>query len=130
MRANGFRPGHVTKNNAKAMILAKTLDQAIEQVLDKNRSPSRRVGENDNRGSHFYIAKYWARELAIQNEDKDLKAYFSPIAKKLKVNKSKIIDELLAVQGSAVDLGGYYHAPQDNISAAMRPSPTLNEIID
>jgi isocitrate dehydrogenase len=118
------------KNNVKALVLAKTLDQAIEQSLDENRSPSRKVGENDNRGSHFYIAKYWAQELAAQNEDQDLKTYFNSIAEELTINESKIVNELLAAQGAAVDLNGYYHPPQKKISAAMRPSLTLNKIID
>jgi len=118
-----------TKNNAKALVLAKTLDQANEQVLDNNQSPSRKVGEIDNRGSHFYIAKYWAQALVDQNDDADLKAHFGPIAEQLASNEQKIVDELLAAQGAAVDLGGYYHAPQDKVSAVMRPSSTLNAII-
>jgi len=117
------------KNNAKALVLAKTLDQAIGQVLDKNRSPSRKVGEIDNRGSHFYIAQYWAQALAAQNENLDLKAYFSKIAEQLVSNELKIVDELTASQGNPVNLGGYYHAPQDNINAAMRPSKTFNKIV-
>ncbi len=118
-----------TKNNAKALVLAKTLDQAIEQVLDNNQSPSRKVGEIDNRGSHFYIAKYWAQALAAQDDDKDLKTYFGPMAEQLASNEQAIVDELLAAQGEDVDLGGYYHAPQDKVSMAMRPSETLNAII-
>ena len=106
------------------------LDWQIEQVLDENRSPSRKVGEIDNRGSHFYIAKYWAQELAAQNEDQDLKTYFNSIAVELNINESKIVNELLAAQGAAVDLNGYYHPPQKKISAAMRPSLTFNKIID
>ena len=119
-----------TKNNAKALVLAKTLDQAVEQVLDNNQSPSRKVGEIDNRGSHFYIAKYWAQGLAAQDDDTDLKAHFGPIAEQLAAYEAKIVDELLAAQGAAVDMGGYYHAPQDVVSAVMRPSSTLNAIID
>ena len=118
-----------TQNNAKALILANTLDQAIEKVLDNNKSPSRKVGEIDNRGSHFYIAQYWAQALATQNDDITLKAHFGPIAEQLTSNESKIVDELIAAQGTAVDLGGYYHAPQDKVCAAMRPSLTLNKII-
>ncbi len=117
------------KNNAKALVLAKALDQAIEQVLDNNKSPSRKVGEIDNRGSHFYIAKYWAQELAAQNDDADLKAHFGPIAEQLASNETKIVDELIAAQGAAVDLGGYYHVPLDKVQAVMRPSSTLNTII-
>jgi len=118
-----------TKNNAKALVLAKTLDQAIEQVLDNNKSPSRKVNEIDNRGSHFYIAKYWAEALAAQEDDADLKAHFAPFAEQLASNEDKIVEELLAAQGDDVDLGGYYHAPQEKVSAAMRPSSTLNAII-
>jgi len=118
-----------TQNNAKALILANTLDQAIEKVLDNNKSPSRKVGEIDNRGSHFYIAQYWAQALATQNDDITLKVHFGPIAEQLTSNESKIVDELIAAQGTAVDLGGYYHAPQDKVCAAMRPSLTLNTII-
>ena len=118
-----------SKNNAKALVLAKTLDHAIGQVLDNNKSPSRKVGEIDNRGSHFYIAQYWAQALATQNDDITLKAHFGPIAEQLTSNESKIVDELIAAQGTAVDLGGYYHAPQDKVCAAMRPSLTLNTII-
>ncbi|MDP6172681.1 MAG: NADP-dependent isocitrate dehydrogenase, partial [Rhodospirillales bacterium] len=118
-----------TKNNAKAMVLAKTLDQAIEQVLDNNKSPSRKVNEIDNRGSHFYIALYWAQALAAQSDDADLKAHFGPMAEQLASNETKIGEELLAAQGAAVDLGGYYHAPQDMVDVAMRPSSTLNAII-
>jgi isocitrate dehydrogenase len=118
-----------TQNNAKALILANTLDQAIEKVLDNNKSPSRKVGEIDNRGSHFYIAQYWAQALATQNDDITLKAHFGPIAEQLTYNEPKIVDELIAAQGTAVDLGGYYHAPQDKVCAAMRPSLTLNAII-
>jgi len=118
-----------TENNTKALVLAKALDQAIEQVLDNNKSPSRRVGEIDNRGSHFYIAQYWAQALATQDDDTDLKTHFSLISEQLSANESKIMDELIAAQGKAVDLGGYYHAPQDKVYAAMRPSLTFNKII-
>jgi isocitrate dehydrogenase len=118
-----------TQNNSEALILANTLNKAIEKLLDNNKSPSRKVGEIDNRGSHFYIAHYWAQALAAQNDNLYLKAYFGPITKQLSINENKIVDELLAVQGTSVDLGGYYHSSQDKISAAMRPSLTLNTII-
>jgi isocitrate dehydrogenase len=118
-----------TKSNLKALVLAKTLDQAVEQVLDNNKSPSRKTGEIDNRGSHFYIAQYWAQALAAQNDDAGLKAHFGPISEELVSNESKIVGELIAAQGTAVDLGGYYHAPLDKIAAAMQPSATLNTII-
>ncbi|MCW9033720.1 MAG: NADP-dependent isocitrate dehydrogenase [Rhodospirillales bacterium] len=118
-----------TKNNPKAAILGKTLDLATEKLLDNNQSPSRKVNEHDNRGSHFYIALYWAQALAAQDEDADLKAHFVPIAEKLAINEATIVEELLLVQGNPVDLGGYYHADPVKVTSAMRPSPTLNEII-
>jgi len=101
----------------------------LAAVSCPTKSPSRKVGEIDNRGSHFYIAQFWAQGLAAQNDDAALKAHFGPIAEQLAANESKIVDELIAAQGSAVDLGGYYHAPQEKISAAMRPSSTMNTII-
>lgn len=119
----------VTRNNAKAAILAKTLDQAVGKLLDYNKSPGRTVGELDNRGSHFYIALYWAQALAMQNDDSMLKQHFAPIAQQLESNEVKILGELSAVQGKPSDLGGYYHASPERISAVMRPSPTLNAII-
>lgn len=118
------------KNNPKAHILAKTLDQAVELLLDNDNSPSRIVGEIDNRGSHFYIAKYWSQALADQNEDEDLKSHFEKMAEQLTLHESKIINELLSIQGRSVELGGYYHTDQSKVIAAMRPSPTLNSIID
>lgn len=117
------------KNNPKASILAKTLDQAVELLLDNDNSPSRKVGEIDNRGSHFYIAKYWSQALADQNEVEQLKSHFQEIATQLTLHEQKIINELLTAQGTSVDLGGYYHADKDKIRRAMRPSPTLNNII-
>ena len=118
------------KNNPKASILAKTLDQAVELLLDNDNSPSRKVGEIDNRGSHFYIAKYWSQALADQDEVEQLKSHFQEIATQLTLHEKKIINELLTAQGTSVDLGGYYHADKDKIRSAMRPSPTLNSIID
>ncbi len=115
--------------NKSASLLGKTLDLATEKLLDENKSPSRKVNEHDNRGSHFYIALYWAQALAAQDEDADLKAHFAPIAEQLAANEAKINEELLAAQGAPVDLGGYYHAPADKVAAAMRPSATLNGII-
>ncbi|MBL6865010.1 MAG: NADP-dependent isocitrate dehydrogenase [Rhodospirillales bacterium] len=117
------------KNNPKASILAKTLDQAVELLLDNDNSPSRKVGEIDNRGSHFYIAKYWSQALADQDEVEQLKSHFQEIATQLTLHEKKIINELLTAQGTSVDLGGYYHADKDKIRRAMRPSPTLNNII-
>lgn len=117
------------KNNAKAKILAAALDTATEKLLDENKSPRRKVGELDNRGSHFYIAKYWAEALAAQTDDADLKAHFAPIAAALSQNEDKILGELNAAQGDAIDLGGYYHADPAKVASAMRPSETLNAII-
>lgn len=118
-----------TYNNAKALVLAKTLDQATGQFLDNNKSPSRKVGNIDNRGSHFYLALYWAQALAAQTEDKELQALFAPVAKAMTENEAKIVAELNAVQGKPVDIGGYYHADADKVRTVMRPSATLNEII-
>ncbi len=118
-----------TTNNPKAALLGKTLDLATEKLLDNNQSPSRKVNEHDNRGSHFYIALYWAQALAAQDEDTDLKAHFAPLAEKLASNEATIVEELLLAQGNPVDLGGYYHADPVLVASAMRPSPTLNEII-
>ncbi|MBO6758991.1 MAG: NADP-dependent isocitrate dehydrogenase [Roseibium sp.] len=118
------------KGNAKAAVLANALDSAIERLLDENKSPSRRVGGLDNRGSHFYIALYWAAALAAQDEDADLKAHFAPIAEALTSNEDTIVSELNGVQGGAVELGGYYHADDAKAADVMRPSATLNAIID
>ena len=115
--------------NKKAAVLAETLDKATEKLLDENKSPGRKVHQLDNRGSHFYLAMYWAEALAAQDADAELKAHFAPIAEKLSRNEAKILAELGAEQGAPVDLGGYYHAPADKVAAAMRPSPTLNAII-
>ena len=115
-----------TLKNAKATILAKTLDAAVSQILDNNRSPARKVGELDNRGSHFYLALYWAQALAAQTEDTVLQAHFAPLAKALSDKEAKILGELVAAQGKPVDMGGYYHPDAAKTSAAMRPSPTFN----
>lgn len=119
----------VTCNHPKAAILAKTLDQAVGRLLDYNKSPGRTVGELDNRGSHFYIALYWAQALTAQNDDPMLKQHFTPIAQQLENNEAKILEEFSAVQGKPSDLGGYYHTNPVKTSAVMRPSPTLNAII-
>ena len=117
-------------NNPKANILGDTLDDASSRLLENGKSPSRKVGELDNRGSHFYLAMYWAEEIANQDKDADLKARFTAIAKQLKDNEEKIVGELNTVQGNPVDLKGYYF-PNDTLSAqVMRPSGTLNAIID
>jgi isocitrate dehydrogenase len=117
------------KSNAKAQVLADALDKAIEKLLDNDKSPARKVGELDNRGSHFYIALYWAEALAAQDRDAELKAHFTPIAEALSTNETAIVAELNGVQGSPADTGGYYHAPQEKVNAVMRPSATLNGII-
>ncbi|WLG88639.1 NADP-dependent isocitrate dehydrogenase [Pseudomonas cucumis] len=119
----------VTYNNPKALVLAKTLDQATGQFLDNNKSPSRKVGNIDNRGSHFYLALYWAQALAAQTEDTALQAQFGELAKTLTENEATIVAELNAVQGKPVDIGGYYHANAELISKAMRPSNTFNAAI-
>ncbi|RON72490.1 NADP-dependent isocitrate dehydrogenase [Pseudomonas fluorescens] len=119
----------VNYNNPKALVLSKTLDQATGQFLDNNKSPSRKVGNIDNRGSHFYLAMYWAQALAAQTEDTALQAQFATLAKTLTENEATIVAELNAVQGKPVDIGGYYHANAELISKAMRPSATLNAAI-
>ena len=119
-----------TTGNASAQVLADTLDKATGTFLNENKSPSRRVGEIDNRGSHFYLAKFWAEELAAQGEDADLAAKFAPVAEALVANEEKIVAELLDAQGSPADLGGYYKPEDAKASAVMRPSATLNEIFE
>jgi isocitrate dehydrogenase len=119
-----------TSNNAKAKLLAETLDRATAKLLENNKSPARKVGELDNRGSHFYLALYWAQALAEQTEDKNLQARFANVAQQLEQNEAKIIAELTAAQGKPVDLGGYYHPNQDKTTKAMRPSPTFNAVVD
>ncbi len=118
-----------TAGNAKAQVLASTLDQATGKFLDQNKSPSRKVGELDNRGSHFYLALYWAEALAAQTDDGELAARFAPIAKALLDNEDAILAELNGVQGSAVDIGGYYHPDPEKVRQVMRPSALLNGII-
>ncbi|RED06551.1 NADP-dependent isocitrate dehydrogenase [Ectopseudomonas oleovorans] len=119
-----------TTGNAKAKILAKTLDQANGKFLDSNKSPSRKAGELDNRGSHFYLALYWIQALAEQSEDAQLKAQFEPVAKSLTADEAKVVAELNGVQGQAVDIGGYYHPDQAKTRQAMRPSATLNAALE
>ncbi len=119
-----------TFGNAKAQVLADTLDVANAKFLDENKSPARKVGEIDNRGSHFYLAMYWAEALANQDKDTDLKANFSKVYAELKVNEEKINAELIGAQGKAQDIGGYYRLDEAKAFAAMRPSATLNAIID
>ncbi len=119
-----------TFGNACAALLAETLDTAIGKFLDNNKSPARRVGEIDNRGSHFYLALYWAEALAAQSKDAQLQQRFAAVARQLAEHEETINTELLAAQGKPVDMGGYYHPDVEKTSRAMRPSPTLNAIID
>jgi isocitrate dehydrogenase len=111
--------------NPRARILGETLDRATGSVLDNARSPSRRCGELDNRGSHFYLALYWARELAAQTEDAELAGRFAAVAERLAADEDAIVAELAAVQGEPVELGGYYRPDAARVEATMRPSPTL-----
>lgn len=120
--------GSVT-NNAKAKVFAKTLDKANGKFLDENKSPGRAAGELDNRGSHFYLALYWAEALAAQTEDATLQAEFAPVAKTLTENEAKIVAELKAASGKPVDLGGYYRPDVDKAAAALRPSATFNAVL-
>ena len=115
-----------TQDNPKALVLAESLDQATEKFLANDKSPARKVGQIDNRGSHFYLALYWAEGLASQTKDADLQARFVPLAKALTENESKIVAELIGAQGKPQDIGGYYHPNDELASAAMRPSETLN----
>ncbi|GAA8849559.1 NADP-dependent isocitrate dehydrogenase [Helicobacter pylori] len=117
-------------DNPKAQVLADTLDTAIATFLEENKSPARKLGSIDNRGSHFYLALYWAQALAAQDSDAELKERFTRVAADLGDNEAKINEELIGAQGSPVDLGGYYKPDADKASAAMRPSATLNAIID
>lgn len=116
-------------SNARAQILADTLDRATGRFLEENRSPGRKLGTIDNRGSHFYLAQYWARELANQTEDSQLAAIFSPLAQRLEENEDTIVSELNSVQGSAVDLGGYYLPDPTKVEQVMRPSATFNDAL-
>ncbi len=121
--ANAFK-------NAKAAVLAETLDQAIAKFLDNDKSPARKVGQIDNRGSHFYLALYWAQALAAQTKDAELQARFAKVAQTLSENETKINEELIGAQGKPVDMGGYYHPDKVKTGKAMRPSATFNAIID
>jgi isocitrate dehydrogenase len=116
--------------STKAKVLAAALDKANSMFLNNNKSPSRKVGELDTRGSHFYLAMYWAQALAEQNDDNDLKATFAPVAEQLTSNEAKIVDELNSAQGKPVEFGGYYHPNKELVSQVMRASATLNAVID
>jgi isocitrate dehydrogenase len=116
--------------NARALVLAQALDRATGQILDHNRSPQRKVGELDNRGSHFYLAMYWARALADQTGDAALAGRFAPIAQQLERHEATIVAELNGAQGKPIDIGGYYHPDPALTARAMRPSATFNAIIE
>ena len=117
-------------NHPKAAILGATLDDATEQLLLQKKSPSRKVNELDNRGSHFYLTLFWAEGLAAQDQDEELKVAFSTVAEQLKANQDKILEELIAVQGHAVDIDGYYLPDEDKVGKAMRPSATFNAVLN
>ena len=116
--------------NDKARVLAETLNAANTKFLDSNKSPSRKVHELDNRGSHFYLALYWAQALAAQPDDEELRAHFEPVAARLAENETQIVEELNAAQGTPVDIGGYYHPDPELVAAAMRPSATFNTLLE
>ncbi|MEU8034886.1 NADP-dependent isocitrate dehydrogenase, partial [Streptomyces sp. NPDC049099] len=115
--------------NTRAKVLADTLDRATATFLNEDKSPTRRVGGIDNRGSHFYLSLYWAQELARQTDDADLAKAFAPLAETLAANEQKIVDELIAVQGKPADIGGYYQVDKAKADAVMRPSATWNEAL-
>jgi isocitrate dehydrogenase len=117
------------RSNKKARVLGQAVDTATQGILDDNRSPSRKVGEPDNRDSHYWFARYWADALTVQNSDAELAAYFAPIAKALAEGETAILSELAAAQGPEADLGGYYHGDAAKTAGVMRPSATLNAII-
>jgi isocitrate dehydrogenase len=117
-------------DNDGALVLASTLDQATTKFLDQNKSPSRKVNELDNRGSHFYLAMYWAEALAAQTDNTGLQAKFAPVAAQLLAEETKIVDELNSAQGQAMDVEGYYRPNAALAAKAMRSSATLNAIID
>jgi isocitrate dehydrogenase len=128
--AASFEHLGITQNHAKAKVLAETLDEANGKFLEHDKSPARKVGAGiDNRGSHFYLALYWAQALAAQSKDAELKKVFTPVAEKLAANEKQIVSELVAVQGKPTDIGGYYQPDDKKASAALRPSTTLNDIL-
>jgi isocitrate dehydrogenase len=116
-------------NNKQAKVLATALDKANAQFLEQDKSPTRRLGGIDNRGSHFYLALYWAKELSEQNEDVQLKETFTHLAEKLSASEEQIVNELIDVQGSAADIGGYYKVDESRCIEVMRPSKSLNALI-
>jgi isocitrate dehydrogenase len=119
----------IKNDNPRAAILAKTLDAATGKLLENNKSPSRKTGELDNRGSHFYLGLYWAQEVANQTEDAELAAEFKPLAEALTANEEKIVAELSECQGKPAELDGYYHADRATVKKVMRPSATLNQAL-
>lgn len=127
--AESFAHLSQNKKNKKAKVLADTLDRATGKLMDNRKAPGRELGELDNAGSHVYEALYWAQELAAQNDDPELKEKFTPVAKELDTHIEKILDELKAIKGKPVDIGGYYHPCPDKVKAGMRPSATLNKIL-
>jgi len=118
-----------SKNNKKAQVLADTLDRATGQLMDNRKAPGRVLGELDNAGSHVWESLYWAKELANQNDDPELKAKFAPVAKELEANIDTILEEMKSIKGKPVDIGGYYHACPDKVRTGMRPSATFNKIL-
>ena len=118
------------RDSTKAGILAATLDKAIGAFLENDRSPARKLGQSDNRGSHYWLARYWASELAAQHDDAELADRFSDVATELAAREDQILKELNGVQGSPVDMGGYYHPDEELVAEAMRPSTTFNAIIE
>jgi isocitrate dehydrogenase len=127
--AESFAKYAEVTGNAGARVLADALDRATGRFLDENKSPGRKLGTIDNRGSHFYLALFWAEELAQQDDDADLAAKFRSLASTLRDNEETIAGELLAVQGSPADIGGYYRPDDDKATAVMRPSTTFNEAL-
>jgi isocitrate dehydrogenase len=127
--AASFEHLSIVAKHAQAKVLADTLDAANGRFLENDKSPGRKLGTIDNRGSHFYLALYWAQELAAQNADAGLKQRFAPIAEKLAASEKQIVQELIAVQGKPADVGGYYQPDDAKASAALRPSRTFNEIL-
>jgi isocitrate dehydrogenase len=127
--AASFEHLSITQKHAKAKVLADTLDQANGKFLETDKSPGRKLGTIDNRGSHFYLCLYWAQALAAQTTDSALAATFKPVALELSASEAKIVSELSSVQGKPADVGGYYHPDDKLASSALRPSATLNTIV-
>jgi isocitrate dehydrogenase len=127
--AASFEHLATTTGNAKAQVLADTLDRATGTFLENDRSPGRKIGTIDNRGSHFYLGLYWAQELAGQTSDTELADIFAPLAKTLTESEAKIVEELVAVQGQPVEIGGYYQPNIELVEKALRPSATLNQAL-